>query len=104
MYVLCCSLQFFYSIDATAEPETGPKLGRLVNHGEGKETNVKLATLDVSGQPTLCLFALRNIEKGEELLYNYGISDLPWKKNPNLKVQYTELIPLLCQCCICFVV
>ncbi|XP_071853449.1 uncharacterized protein [Apostichopus japonicus] len=68
-----------YCIDATEEPTCGPKLGRLVNHGEKREVNVKLHIIQVSGEPALCLFASRNIERGEELLYNYGVGNLPWK-------------------------
>lgn len=75
----CIYIYFTYSIDATDEPSTDPVLGRLVNHGEKHEVNVKLKTLDVDGSPALCLFALRQIEPGEELLYDYGVDNLPWK-------------------------
>ena len=74
-----------FSIDATEEPKTGPKLGRLVNHGERNQINVKLATLDMNcTQPTLCMFALRDIHPGE-LLYNYGVNNLPWKQKPKVQ-------------------
>ena len=77
------SLSAYCSIDATEEPgEQGPCLGRLVNHGEKNEINAKLKVIpDINGQPALCLFAQRDITTGEELLYDYGISDLPWKVN-----------------------
>ncbi|KAJ8023168.1 N-lysine methyltransferase KMT5A-B [Holothuria leucospilota] len=80
-----------YCIDATEEPaEIEPCLGRLVNHGEKNEINAKLKVIpDNKGQPALCLFAHRDIIAGEELLYDYGIKDLPWKvpskKNDPLK-------------------
>ncbi|KAJ8017737.1 Histone-lysine N-methyltransferase set-1 [Holothuria leucospilota] len=67
-----------YCIDATEEPEEGPSLGRLVNHGEKKEVNVKLSVIDVDSKPALCLFALTDIAPGQELLYDYGVSNLPW--------------------------
>lgn len=69
------------SVDATEEPTTGPMLGRLVNHGERQEVNVKLVVIDVGSLPVLCMFALRNIREDEELLYNYGTNNLPWKEN-----------------------
>ena len=31
-------------------------------------------------KPSLALFASRNICVGEELRYDYGIKDLPWRK------------------------
>ncbi|XP_052243047.1 hepatoma-derived growth factor-related protein 2-like isoform X5 [Dreissena polymorpha] len=31
-------------------------------------------------KPYLCLFAQRDIQTGEELLYDYSVSDLPWKE------------------------
>jgi hypothetical protein len=32
-------------------------------------------------KPALALFALRNLKIGEELRYDYGLLDLPWRKN-----------------------
>ncbi len=34
----------------------------------------------VEGKPHVCLFAARNIIPGEELTYDYGGSDWPWRK------------------------
>lgn len=36
--------------------------------------------LDVDGEPAMALFALRPIAVGDEVLYNYGVSKLPWKQ------------------------
>ncbi|KAJ8034132.1 hypothetical protein HOLleu_20849 [Holothuria leucospilota] len=35
--------------------------------------------------PALCLFALRQIEPGEELLYDYGVDNLPWKTSAQMQ-------------------
>ncbi|XP_071854838.1 uncharacterized protein [Apostichopus japonicus] len=67
-----------YCIDSTQEPSEGPMLGRLVNHGERQEINTKI--VNFHDTPAMCLFALRDINKGEELLYDYGVTNLPWKK------------------------
>lgn len=83
-------LIFLNSIDATEERETGPTLGRLVNHGEKNEVNVKPSILDFEGTPVICLFALTDIAEGEELLYDYGVSNLPWKQQAKVKI---EVIP-----------
>ena len=34
----------------------------------------------VDNVPHLCLFAIRDITINEELRYDYGINDLPWRK------------------------
>ena len=78
---LLCFL--YYSIDATPEPTVNAdkaKLGRLVNHGEPLEINTKMKVVDVGDTPALCLFAIKDLESGQELLYDYGIEDLPWKQ------------------------
>ena len=68
------------SIDATEE--TG-RLGRLVNHSR-LNPNCKTTVVDVRGVPRLVLVANKMIERGEELLYDYGdrrkesLQDHPW--------------------------
>lgn len=57
----------FCSIDATAE--TG-KLGRLVNHS--RNGNLITKTVIYRNRPHLVLIAKENIDKGEELNYDYG--------------------------------
>lgn len=42
--------------------------------------NCKMWTIAVDGMPHLCLFAIRDIMPGEEVTYNYGDSDWPWRK------------------------
>ncbi|KAI4825531.1 hypothetical protein KUCAC02_021211, partial [Chaenocephalus aceratus] len=35
--------------------------------------------VDVDGKPHLCLFAIDEIKKGEEITYDYGGDDCPWR-------------------------
>ncbi|XP_067253215.1 uncharacterized protein [Chanodichthys erythropterus] len=35
--------------------------------------------IDVNGKPHLCLFALNDIKEGEEITYDYGGEDYPWR-------------------------
>ena len=99
--LLISNFPFYFcycSIDATDEPSRGPLLGRLVNHGEKKEINAKTRILQTNRKPAMCLFALKVINVGEEILYDYGVKDLPWKET---KVNYftTSIIILLsCWC------
>ncbi|XP_061656763.1 N-lysine methyltransferase KMT5A-A isoform X2 [Syngnathoides biaculeatus] len=71
-----------YCVDATKE--TG-RLGRLINHSKSGNLQTKLH--DVGGAPHLILVASRDIDEGEELLYDYGdrskasIAAHPWLKH-----------------------
>lgn len=71
---------FVSSIDATDEPVSGPRLGRLANHADFKsELNAKMKIIHYNNLPALCLFALKDICLGQEIRYDYGIK-VPWKK------------------------
>jgi len=75
--LFCFCIWICFSIDATDEPLNGPRLGRLVNHGDLKQQrNARMKVLDTH-PPCLCLFATRFISPGEEILYDYGIK-VPW--------------------------
>ncbi|KAA0712495.1 N-lysine methyltransferase KMT5A-A [Triplophysa tibetana] len=53
-------------------------LGRLVND-DHINPNCRMKTIRVDGKPHLCLFAIRSICPGEEITYNYGDSEWPWR-------------------------
>ena len=69
------------SVDAT-KPDS--RLGRLVN--DSAHPNAVMKKVEVDGSPHLCLFALRDIAVDEEIRYDYGVNDLPWR----LEVQYSH--------------
>ncbi|KAJ8380259.1 hypothetical protein SKAU_G00010370 [Synaphobranchus kaupii] len=70
-----------YCVDATKETD---RLGRLINHSKNGNCQTKLQ--DINEKPHLILVASRDIEEGEELLYDYGdrskeaIAAHPWLK------------------------
>ncbi|XP_070780645.1 N-lysine methyltransferase KMT5A-A [Enoplosus armatus] len=70
-----------YCVDATKESE---RKGRLINHSKNGNCQTKLH--DINGVPHLILVASRDIDEGEELLYDYGdrskasIAAHPWLK------------------------
>ena len=59
------------SIDATFDDG---KCGRPINHGK-KSPNLRPVITTTDGIPHLFFTAQRNIEAGEELLYDYGERD-----------------------------
>lgn len=68
-----CSCSF--RVDAAREDGS---LGRLIND-DHVNPNSKIKTIRVDGKPHLCLFAIKDISPGEEITYNYGDSDWPWR-------------------------
>jgi len=53
-------------------------LGKFVNHSS-RYPNCKPSPVKFRGNTKICLFALRDIEEGEELRYNYGVTFPEWK-------------------------
>ena len=52
----------------------------MANDGLAAERNAKPKVIKVDGKPRICLFALRRIQRNEEIRYDYGDKDLPWRK------------------------
>lgn len=75
----------FYSIDASKEDGS---YGRLVNDNH-INPNTKIKYITVQGKPHLCLFANQDINPREEITYNYGDSEWPWRSN----VSKTTILP-----------
>ncbi|KAG1933792.1 hypothetical protein F2P79_020338 [Pimephales promelas] len=65
-----------WCIDAAREDSS---FGRLVNDCH-KNPNCKMKRVITEGKPHLCLFALKDITEGEEITYDYGGIDWPWRK------------------------
>nr|XP_055046620.1 uncharacterized protein LOC129432300 isoform X3 [Misgurnus anguillicaudatus] len=64
-----------WCIDACREDGS---FGRIAND-DHKKPNCKMKKVDVNGKPHLCLFALTEIKEGEEITYDYGGDDCPWR-------------------------
>ncbi|KAJ8016885.1 hypothetical protein DPEC_G00011990 [Dallia pectoralis] len=65
-----------WCIDASKEDKS---LGRLINDNH-KSPNCTMKKIVVNDRPHLCLFAVKKIEIGSEIEYNYGDSQWPWRK------------------------
>ncbi|CAL8378724.1 unnamed protein product [Boreogadus saida] len=75
-----------WCIDAAREDGS---LGRLVND-DHIHPNCKMKKVITEGKPHLCLFALRDIKSGEEITYDYGGTDWPWRKQVGGQSAVTE--------------
>ncbi|XP_036948803.1 uncharacterized protein LOC119016720 isoform X3 [Acanthopagrus latus] len=64
-----------WCVDASKEDKT---LGRLVND-DHTSPNCEMKKVNCDGKPHLCLFAVKEIARGEEITYNYGKSSYPWR-------------------------
>jgi hypothetical protein len=81
-------------IDSTIPEPSGPdaseRKGRIINHGLDELINVDPKVFDVSGTPRIIFLASRDIEKGEELFFDYNDKRLaarngcPWLKDKSL--------------------
>ncbi|XP_030829920.1 uncharacterized protein LOC115919806 isoform X2 [Strongylocentrotus purpuratus] len=72
-----------YSIDAS-DPEAG--LGRWINDDHKAPNSVMKKIILHDSSPHLCLFACDDIQVGEEIRYDYGTKDLPWRQPPTPNV------------------
>ena len=78
---------FFHFLSIDAAQEDG-SLGRLVND-DHRYPNCKMKKIIHEAKPHLCLFAVRDIQPGEEITYDYGGDDCPWR----IKVNHYRLHP-----------
>ncbi|XP_065096733.1 uncharacterized protein [Paramisgurnus dabryanus] len=69
-----------YCIDASAEDGSH---GRLLN--DDTKPNSKMKKIVLDGVPHLCLFAITDINEGQEITYDYGGDDLPWRSKRSIK-------------------
>ena len=67
-----------FSLDAT----NSRRIGRYINDSSRAYINSSMKKVIVNNQPKLCLFALKEIDEGTEIRYDYGepSSVLPWRK------------------------
>ncbi|XP_061191646.1 N-lysine methyltransferase KMT5A-like [Saccostrea echinata] len=67
-----------YCLDATNSKQQG----RYANDAAPGDVlqNAVMRCVPNNGLPNLALFASRNIGVGEEVRYDYGVKDLPWRK------------------------
>ena len=75
-----CTLSV-YSIDATFSKTKG----RYMNDGFGGTQNAEVKVVKVGGKSHLAAFASRNIKSGEQVLFDYGVTSLPWRKPVSIR-------------------
>ncbi|XP_035234688.1 uncharacterized protein LOC118206295 isoform X1 [Anguilla anguilla] len=62
-------------------------LGQLVN--DEPRPNSEMKKMAVDGSPHLCVFAIKNIQKGEEIVFNHIGVDLPWRTSTKSEKTHT---------------
>jgi SET domain-containing protein len=75
-------------VDASLDP-FDLNIARMVNDAATSALgqNCKMKIVSHPGStPNLCLFATRDIAKGTELRYDYGVNNLPWRKKVYIHV------------------
>lgn len=83
-------LLFTFSIDATKTDA----IAKMVNDGVGETANCIVKKKMFNGLPFLCMFALRDIGEGEELRYDYGQPDLPWRQKVSDQRMQSSIVAL----------
>ncbi|KAL1252319.1 hypothetical protein QQF64_020115 [Cirrhinus molitorella] len=73
--------QRHWCIDASKDDGS---LGRLCNDNH-KSPNCSMKKIIVNNRPHLCLFAVKRIEIGCEIEYNYGDAQWPWRNKDSKK-------------------
>lgn len=78
---------FYFSIDddTVIDANVNGNMARWINHS--CEPNCEAETIDVKGATRIFISALRDIEAGDELHYNYGLT-LDERYTPKLKKQF----------------
>eukprot|EP00794_Sanderia_malayensis_P019616 gene19616-21548_t len=75
------SYLFFFSHEGKSlcvdDTKADNRLGRLVN--DSATPNAVMKKLAVDGLPYLCILALKDNKANEEVTYDYGVDDLPWR-------------------------
>jgi len=70
-----------YAISCSVDATKSKALCRCVNDIDVFVLpNTQMRIVEHGGQPHLCLFASEDIKINTELRYDYGFSDVPWRK------------------------
>lgn len=78
---------FYFSVDddTVIDGNVGGDFSRFMNHS--CEPNCEAETVEIDGITRIYILALRDIEVGEEFVYNYGLT-LDERYTPTLKKQF----------------
>ena len=82
-----CLILWHCSIDAT----NSQRLGRFLNDEPKRTANCLAKSYILVGKPRVLFFAARDIRCGEEIRYDYGGGDLPWRKVSMVWTAYSLL-------------
>ncbi|XP_033636905.1 uncharacterized protein LOC117299076 [Asterias rubens] len=70
----------------------------MVNDAVAPKANCKMVAVNDGKNPHLCLFAVRDIEVWEELRFDYGVPNLPWRKMGQMQEKHNDYLDKLTFC------
>lgn len=50
-----------------------------------RHPNYRMKRIDIAGSTHLCLIALKGIKEGEEITFDFGGEDCPWRKEVRVR-------------------
>lgn len=74
-----------FSLNSIDASRVFGRIGRAFNDSASPNSRMKKIEINGSPLPYLALFATRLISPGEEIVYDYGEDNLPWRKEVSYK-------------------
>ena len=84
-------IKLIFSVDASIDCG----LARYLNDSKHRDANCVMKLVVIDDSPSLCLFAVKDVEVGTELRYDYGCPDAVWRQKVN-KRSYNYISVAMC--------
>lgn len=55
-------------------------VAKMINDDIPRRANCRMKKLIIEEKPHLCLYSSKDLQIGDQLFYDYGVGDLPWRK------------------------
>ncbi|XP_076116760.1 uncharacterized protein LOC143084237 [Mytilus galloprovincialis] len=68
------------------------RIGKYVNDGIKSCQNARVRRIIVDTIPRVAIYAVQDISPGTEILYDYGVNDLPWRQSTSKTTQRCSVV------------